>query len=430
MIAPLSAPDRILSLDVIRGVAVMGIFSVNVIAFAMIFPAYLNPVAYGGTTGADFAMWLANYVVIDGKMRTLFSMLFGASMLLVIERAARAGQSPAKTHYARMAVLLLFGLLHFYVIWHGDILVLYALTGMVAFLFRKCRVKVLLTWATCLFVFTTLMFSGASYQMRQADLAAHAPGATAKQVRQWNGMAGFAIRPAAKDAEETRIALGPVDARTEHMLTERTADPFTSFLGFGVQTLALMLFGMAGYRSGFLTADWSGGRYRRIAIATLSTGGLVTLALGLWVASTHFYIPLIFFAFLALGGPIQLAMAFGYASLIILAIRRGGAMTGRFAAVGRAAFSNYLGTSLIAAAVFYGDGLGLFGRLSRAEAWLVVPAVWAIMLLWSKPWLDRYRYGPLEWAWRSLARLRLEPMRKYPSMGATAPVGAGAVETL
>ena len=420
MIAPLPAPTRIVSLDVIRGIAVMGIFSVNVIAFAMIFPAYFNPVAYGGATGENFVIWLVNYVVIDGKLRTLFSMLFGASMLLVIERAAAAGRSPAKTHYARMIVLMLFGLVHFYVIWHGDILVLYALTGMVAFLFRMCRVKTMLIWATCLFVFTTLMFSGASYQIRQADLAAHSPTATAKQIRQWNSMAAFAIKPEAQNAEETQLALSPVVERAQHMLTERGTEPFTSFLGFGVQTLALMLFGMAGYRSGFLTGEWAVARYRRIAMSTLAIGGLVTLALGLWVASANFYIPLIFFTFLGIGGPIQLAMAFGYAALIILLSRGGGALTARTAAVGRAAFSNYLGTSILAALIFYGDGFGLFGSVSRFEAWLVVPPVWAIMLLWSKPWLDRFRYGPLEWAWRSLARLSIEPMKRPRSLAGVA----------
>ena len=420
MIAPLPAPTRIVSLDVIRGIAVMGIFSVNVIAFAMIFPAYFNPVAYGGATGENFVIWLVNYVVIDGKLRTLFSMLFGASMLLVIERAAAAGRSPAKTHYARMIVLMLFGLVHFYVIWHGDILVLYALTGMIAFLFRYCRVRTMLIWATCLLVFATLMFSGASYQIRQADLAAHSPTATAKQIRQWNSMAAFAIKPEAQNAEETQLALSPVVERAQHMLTERGTEPFTSFLGFGVQTLALMLFGMAGYRSGFLTGEWAVARYRRIAMSTLAIGGLVTLALGLWVASANFYIPLIFFTFLGIGGPIQLAMAFGYAALIILLSRGGGALTARTAAVGRAAFSNYLGTSILAALIFYGDGFGLFGSVSRFEAWLVVPPVWAIMLLWSKPWLDRFRYGPLEWAWRSLARLSIEPMKRPRSLAGVA----------
>ena len=415
MIAPLPAPTRLLSLDVIRGVAVMGIFSVNVVAFAMIFPAYFNPGAYGGTSGADFAIWLANYVIIDGKMRSLFSMLFGASMLLVIDRAAIAGRSEARTHYARMVVLLLFGLLHFYVIWHGDILALYALMGMVAFAFRRCATKTLLIWASGMMLAATLMYGGLSYQMRTFDIAAHAPSATAKQVKQWNDIVSFAAQTPAKSAEETRLARGPIVARATHMLTTRGEEPFASVMGFGLPTLALMLFGMAGYRSGYLTGEWAEARYRRIAIATLSIGGLATLALGLGVASSNFYIPLIFFAFVAIGEPIQLAMAFGYAALIILLARQGGPLTDRVAAVGRCAFTNYLGTSIIAVAIFYGDGLGLFGHVSRFEAWLLVPLVWGLMLLWSKPWLDRFRYGPFEWAWRSLSRLSFQPMRHSPA---------------
>src|SRR6478752_1277290 len=117
---------RIVTLDIIRGVAVMGIFSVNVIAFAMIEAAYFNPPAYGGDTGADLALWAANMVVIDGKMRSLFSMLFGASMLLVIERAEAAGKLGWPVHLRRMLVLLGFGLVHYYFIWFGDILTLYA----------------------------------------------------------------------------------------------------------------------------------------------------------------------------------------------------------------------------------------------------------------------------------------------------------------
>src|SRR3569623_2018668 len=114
--------DRILPLDVIRGVAVMGIFSVNVIAFAMVESAYFNPSSYGGDSGANLALWAANMVLVDGKMRTLFSMLFGASTLLVIERAEAAGRSGWGTHFRRMIVLLGFGLAHYYFVWFGDIL--------------------------------------------------------------------------------------------------------------------------------------------------------------------------------------------------------------------------------------------------------------------------------------------------------------------
>ena len=102
----------------------------------------------------------------------------------------------------------------------------------------------------------------------------------------------------------------------------------------------------------------------------------------------------------------------GYAAIIILVLARPGALSARFAAVGRAAFTNYLGATAFGTVLAYDFGFGLFGQLSRVEAWLIVPVTWVVMLLWSKPWLERFNYGPFEWAWRSLSRWRWEPMRK------------------
>ena len=116
----------------------MGIFSVNIVAFAMIRGGLFQPRSpAGGTARADLALWLANFVLIDGKMRSLFSMLFGASMLLVIERAEAAGLIGLAVHFRRMLVLLASACVHFYLIWCGDILTLYAVIGLVAFLFRR-----------------------------------------------------------------------------------------------------------------------------------------------------------------------------------------------------------------------------------------------------------------------------------------------------
>jgi uncharacterized protein len=112
-------------------------------------------------------------------------------------------------------------------------------------------------------------------------------------------------------------------------------------------------------------------------------------------------------------------MAFGYAALIILLSRSFGPLAQRIAAAGRCAFSNYLGTSLLAAFFFNGWGLGLYGSLSRWQAWSIVPVFWALMLLWPKPWLEHFNYGPFEWAWRSLARGKLQPMRRARAMPAT-----------
>jgi uncharacterized protein len=333
-------------------------------------------------------------------------------MLLVIDRAEASGQTPARVHYSRMVVLLMFGLLHFYVIWHGDILVLYALTGMVAFAFRRRSTKVMLRWAIGLLLLGATMFGALSYGMHRADLDAHRPAATAKEVKRWNEMASFAIRPAAANAEETSLARGGVVERTRHMVTERGGEPFGAALAFMPSTLGLMLFGMVGYRSGLLTGAWDDRRYRRIAAWTLGLGAAATAGLAAWIIAANFYIPLLFFGLVSIGQPIQVAMAFGYAALIILLSRGQGAVAQRFAAVGRAAFSNYLGTSILAALIFYGDGLGWFGTLSRFEAWLVVPLFWLLMLAWSKPWLDRFAYGPFEWVWRSLARLEVQPMRR------------------
>src|SRR5258706_11784120 len=105
---PAAAPrDRIATLDIIRGVAVMGILAMNIVGFAMPDSAYLNPASYGGATGINLATWVFNFVLIDGKMRGLFSFLFGASMLLVIDQARAKGENPARVHFARMFWLLL-----------------------------------------------------------------------------------------------------------------------------------------------------------------------------------------------------------------------------------------------------------------------------------------------------------------------------------
>ena len=113
-------------------------------------------------------------------------------------------------------------------------------------------------------------------------------------------------------------------------------------------------------------------------------------------------------------------MACGYAALVILLAQPGGWLVQRIAAVGRTAFSNYLGCTIIGTLVFYGFGGGLYAEVSRSQAWLLVPPVWLLMLAWSKPWLERFHYGPFEWAWRSLARGKLQPMRKHKPIGAAA----------
>jgi uncharacterized protein len=409
-----TSSDRIFSLDMIRGVAVMGIFSVNIIAFAMIDAAYLNPPAYGGWHGADLGLWAANMLVIDGKMRTLFSMLFGASTLLVIERAEAAGQSGPRVHIRRMLVLLGFGLIHFYLIWFGDILTLYAVSGLVAFLFRRLPVERLAALGAAFLLGGMLLFSGLTFSQYQADLAAHAPGATQAAIKEWNDGLGGLYPNAAQIAADKALHLGSWLGFVRDNLSDwQKIIPNTLF--FMPDTIGLMLLGMAGYKSGFLTGEWDDSAYRRIARIAIPIGLAAGVAIVAYDISSNFYVIGIFAAFIVLATPFITVMAVGYAALIILLSRRQGWLAQRIAAAGHSAFTNYLGTSLIATFVFYGWGLGHYGSLSRWQAWLLVPMVWLAMLAWSKPWLQRFNYGPLEWAWRSLARGKLQPMRKPSS---------------
>ena len=409
-----TSSDRIFSLDMIRGVAVMGIFSVNVIAFAMIEAAYFNPPAYGGWHGADLGLWATIMLVIDGKMRTLFSMLFGASTLLVIERAELAGRSGPKVHIRRMLVLLGFGLIHFYLIWFGDILTLYAASGLVVFLFRKLSVQRLIALGAAFLVGGMLLFSGFMFSQFHADLAAHAPGATQASIKEWNEGLGSFYPSATKIAEDKALHLGPWISFVSDNLRDWN-QVIVNTLIFMPDTIGLMLLGMAGYKSGFLTGEWSDADYRRVARTAIPIGLVACACIVSYDIYSNFYIVGVFAAFVILATPFITVMAFGYAALIILLSRGQGWLAQRIAAAGRSAFTNYLGTSLIATSVFYGWGLGLYGSLSRWQAWLLVPIVWAVMLAWSKPWLERFNYGPLEWAWRSLARGKLQAMRKPQS---------------
>lgn len=407
---------RIITLDVVRGVAVMGIVAVNVVAFAMPIQAYFNPTAYGGTSGLDLLTWAFNFVFVDGRFRGLFSFLFGASLLLVITRAAERGYNPIKIHFRRMFWLLIFGLVHFYFVWVGDILFSYAVIGMVAYLFWKKTPKSLLKWAIGLLVLASLQGGLLATAFFNTEAAALAPNASPVTIQDWREMA-VTFRVLAPDELARILSIyGSSYADVVHYrLSEETIMPFFGTALAFAERLALMLLGMAALKNGFLTGVWQSERYRRVALLALGVSLPAYAAFAAILYYSGFRVPLIFMIFFAASIPFRTIGFIGYAALIILIAKRGGPLLDRIAAAGRTAFTNYLGTSLVATTIFYGYGLGLFGQLSRAECYLFVVAIWGGMLLWSKPWLERYQYGPFEWLWRSLARWELQPMQKVTS---------------
>ena len=401
--------ERITGLDVTRGFAVMGILAMNIIAFAMPENAYITPRAWGGDTGADLWIWAFNYVLVDSKMRGLFSIMFGASTLLVIERAVASGQSPARAHYGRMIVLALFGLVHFFLIWFGDILFLYAAMGMILYAFRNLSIKALKRWIAGLFVLT-MIFSSQFVLLAVADL----PGMPTELATATAGVRADMASNSEASQEQVAVHTSGLAAIVGDKLEHDLASPFIGVLLYGPETLMLMLIGMIMFKSGMLRGQWPLARLDTWRNRCLGIGIIANLALLWWQFQTGLDPVILLLATFYVSIPFDVVMSIGYAALFMGLAQRfaHNGLIQRVAATGQAAFTNYLGTSIAMTFIFYGWGLGLFGSVNRAACYLFVLGAWAVMLLWSKPWLARYRYGPLEWLWRSLARGEIQDLRR------------------
>lgn len=409
--------ERIATLDILRGVAVMGILAMNIITFADVPAAYMNPLAQTmAVRTGDLLTYAANFLLVDGKMRGLFSFLFGASVLLIAERM-RPGLVGRRLFW-----LLLFGALHFYLIWWGDILIAYALLGFLALAFRNASPRALVITAVVLISVQFLIFSAmTAWSLSLQQAMANNPGP--QTVQAWTQMTrDMAVPSDAHRASVLALYLGPWSGIVEHQLTDKTFFPLVGVMVFGWETLAYMLLGMAALKSGMLTGAWDKRRYLRWALVCLAIALPVYLVALRFLFRSEWAVPAIFMWSFAATVPVRPLMVIAYICLLILATRNGGALVERIAATGRAAFSNYLGTSMVMTGLFYGWGAGLFGKLGRLELVLVVLTTAGLMLLWSKPWLERYRYGPLEWLWRSLTHLRVERLRRDDRP----PVQAGA----
>ncbi|PZU58418.1 MAG: hypothetical protein DI547_10210 [Sphingobium sp.] len=406
--------DRILSLDALRGFAVMGILLMNITAFALPDSAYFNPRAWGGTGPADLLAWTAAFVLVDGKMRGLFSLLFGASMLLIIDRAEMSGRDGRRVHLVRSAWLFLIGLAHYLLLWWGDILMLYAIIGCIALLFVGHDPMGLVKWAFGCFAahfLLMLMIVASLHGMRHAAMQPDAGADVITAFRETLATLGEPGTPQIAHSLATyRAGFGTVIGH--HAAT--LMDHLHLLLYFGLDTLGFMLLGMAMLKGGFLTGGWDADQYRRTARHCLVIGLVPMILIAAWLLWQGFPTLATFDAVMTWSFPFRIPLTVGYAALFLTVIlrRRGSALIDRVAATGRMALSNYLGTSLLMCALFYGWGLGLFGHVGRAAIYLFVPAVWAVMLLWSKPWLDRFAYGPVEWLWRSLSRGEMQKMRK------------------
>lgn len=403
------------AMDIARGFAVMGIVLMNVIAFSMPEAAYINPAAWGGTGAADILAWALSFILVDGKMRGLFSLLFGASMLLLMDRAEMAGGNGRHRMLVRSLWLLVIGIAHYLLLWWGDILALYAVVGLVAMLFAGRRPLALVKLAFLAFGVHFLILSTLMLVLYGKQSDAAAPGAGPDQQARWEATLESMGKPGGEGiAEEIALYRGDWTGIAVQKASDCTGWAVSGLEYMGFDTLGFMLLGMAMLKGGFLTGDWSRANYVATAQHCFLIGIPPMAALALWVLWSGFDTLTTFGAVFAWSFPFRIPLTVGFAALIfaLIAGRTPGPFLTRVEAAGRMALSNYLGTSILMTAIFYGWGLGLFASVPRAQVYAFVLPVWALMLLWSRPWLTRFRYGPVEWLWRSLTLGRPQPMRR------------------
>ena len=414
-----SGSDRVVSLDFIRGIAVLGILFANITAFGQPYVAYLWPPAIsGGMTAGDQAIWLFQFVLVDGKFRGLFTILFGAGIYLFMERAWARGKGKG-LQARRLFFLLCFGLIHYFLIWRGDILTLYAVWGLVALLMIGWKAKTQLVVGLIATTLGSLLMAALmAFQFAAAEIPQvrdNMPPEAREQIEN--------VEPNTLASAEEEIALyqdGSYGEIVESAVKNDWGQLLSELLLVGpVETIGLILIGMGLYRMGLFT----GGISRRKLLIWGWIGlivGLVTSFLaGQMAYSAGFPFMTTLFVFNGLGQVPHLMTVLGV--LFLLALWGPSAAKGwlgqRFVAAGRMAFSNYLGTSIVMMFVFHGWAGGLFGKLHRLELLGIVVAMWLVMLLWSKAWLSVFRFGPLEWVWRCLTYGKLFPIRRTNPAG-------------
>ena len=382
--------NRIHSLDLLRGFAVLGILIMNITSFSQINMAYMNPRIGAGLEGYNQYFHAFNFIFADTRFMSIFSILFGAGVVLFTQRIEAKGERVAALHYRRMFWLLLFGLIHAYFIWAGDILVAYAICGSLVFFFRKKSIRTLFILTLILFLIP-ISFNFITYFGMPAD--------------ELESTFAFFHPSAEEISYQTQIMRG---SYLEQM-------PLRVKEAFGLQTIvfmtemfwrssAMMLLGMILYRKGILSAEKPTGYYKKLMWAGFVLG-LILSVIGLneayasnWNAG---HVMNIGANFKFVSG---LFMALGYIGLLIWCYKKGifKKFQTRLQATGRMAFTNYIGMSVICTLIFNGHGLGLFGTFDRLQQFVIVIGIWVTMLIISPLVLKKFQYGPLEWLWRKL----------------------------
>lgn len=419
---PVTQQERIATIDVVRGVALMGILLMNISSFSGPLEMYTNPLIVGNHRTDNLIAWVIRWVFFEGKMRAMFSMLFGAGVILLTERAERRGSKNAADIFLRRNMwLVLFGAVHCYLIWLGDILFWYGLSALL-FLYPCRKVRPRNLFIAGLIVLVLGMCSDA-YQAidgnrtRNAGLAAQALVSSGKKLttdqqdalKKWNDTLDKRKKDHDEDLKAMRGSyLDQLKLRAEY--APKIEAYYYYMFGF-TDVLGMMLIGMGLYRMGFLTGAMSYKVYGR----TIAAGFLLSIPLNGFEAwgmiRDNFQPESNWWMLYQLG---RITGAIANVALVVVVAKAGILpwLARRIAAVGQTALSNYLFTSISCSLLFNGFGLGFYGKLEYFQLYGIVLCVWILNLTLSPIWLRYFQFGPMEWVWRSLTYWKRQPMKR------------------
>jgi uncharacterized protein len=417
---PVTQRERIPTIDVVRGVALMGILLMNIASFSGPWEMYFNPLSVGNHRTWNLVAWTLRWVLFEGKMRAAFSMLFGAGVILLTERAERRGnRNIADIFLRRNMWLVLFGILHFYLVWVGDILYFYGLTALL-FLYpcRKLRFRTLFIAGGLVLALGTgsdIYYFADTSHLRDQGQAAQALQASGKKLTQdqqdalkkWNDELDHRKKIHDDDLKAMNGSYLAIVKWHAEWGPELQAKDYYLF-GF-TDSLGMMLLGMGLYRTGFLTGAVS----YKVYAWTIAVGFLLSIPINgfeaLGVIRANFQPETGWWVLYQLG---RVTGAVASVALVVVICKASLVpwMTRRIAAVGQTALSNYLFTSIGCTAFFC--AFKLYGKLEYYQIYAIVVCVWVLNLTLSPLWLRRFQFGPMEWIWRSLTYWKRQPMRR------------------
>ena len=421
-ITPIALKARVQSIDTLRGIALLGILLMNIIAFANPFAAYYLPSIDRADTGLNLAVFMFMDIFVEGSMRTIFSILFGAGLLIFINKPNVEPRTIKSLFYRRSLLLVAFGLFNSYILlWLGDILYTYGMTGLVLYWFRDLSARKLAGISAGIILLLSLLHT-ASY-MYSAELGKAArviealPAGTTltseqeEVLQDWGDFLNQQYVGVKLAEQQLRLMQsGYIDNFRGiipiNFLLQTTGFIATTFW----DALAMMLLGMALFKWGLLDCSRTARVYGAMALAGLCIGLPINTWETLAFVNSGFH-----FEWAALNRPTydlgRLSLALGYIGLIMLICKSGvlKKMQRLLSKVGQMALTNYLSHSLICNFIFMGWGLGLAGTLHRIEIYYLVLGIWIFQIIASSLWLTYFRFGPAEWVWRSLTYKKRQP---------------------